>query len=217
MKLSPQHRWLSFESGSIDHDARTVTFSFSSQEPYERAFGIEILSHAHGAMIDDRFKRGAVPFLLNHDWERQIGTVLEYGVSGTRAFAKVKLSRSAEGADILADIEDGIRCNISVGYVVHEMQPLDEEGDQTTYLVTRWEPLEISLVSVPADATVGIGRSAERKSNVRSKQGSDSEAVFELAILRGVPGLDAAWLKAFPSGTPERFPKGDWCARSQAR
>ena len=134
-------------------------------------------------------------------------SVLEYGVSGTRAFAKVKLSRSAEGADILADIEDGIRCNISVGYVVHEMQPLDEEGDQTTYLVTRWEPLEISLVSVPADATVGIGRSAERKSNVRSKQGSDSEAVFELAILRGVPGLDAAWLKAFPSGTPEDFLK----------
>jgi len=102
-------------------------------------------------MLDDRFKRGAVPFLLDHDWEHQIGTVLEYGIGGTRAFAKIKLSRSEEGEEILTDIEDGIRSNISVGYIVHEMKEVEKPvstvneayDDTPVFLVTRWEPLEI--------------------------------------------------------------------------
>jgi phage head maturation protease len=154
-----QYQLRQLSTGRVDRANRTVELSFSSEEPYERGFGIEILDHSPGAIVDDRFKRGAVPFLLNHDWNRQIGTVLGYSVSGTRAFAKVKLSKSEDG--ILDDIVDGIRSNISVGYVVIEMSEIAQEKGKSVYRVTKWEPLEISLVSVPADATVGIGRGKE--------------------------------------------------------
>ena len=64
-----------------------------------------------------------------------------------------------DGEEIMQDVIDGIRRNVSVGYMVHAMQleSSDETGD--TYRITDWEPIEISLASVPADTTVGIGRS----------------------------------------------------------
>ena len=157
--IPAQYQLRQISSGRVDRAARTIEFSFSSEEPYERAFGVEILDHAPGAIVDDRFQRGAVPFLLNHDWDRQIGKVLGYSISGRRAFAKIKLSRSEE--NILDDIEDGIRSNISVGYVVHEMTEVGQEKGKSIFRVTKREPLEISLVSVPADSTVGIGREAQ--------------------------------------------------------
>jgi HK97 family phage prohead protease len=159
IEVPTQFQLRQLSSGRVDRAARTVEFSFSSEEPYERAFGVEILDHSPGAIVDERFRRGAVPFLVNHNWDHQIGRVLSYSVAGTRAFAKVKLSRSEDG--ILDDIEDGIRSNISVGYVVHEMTEIGQEGGKTVYKVTKWEPLEISLVSVPADSSVGIGRGEE--------------------------------------------------------
>jgi hypothetical protein len=168
IEIPVQYRSLSFNSGAIDEEARTIQFSFSSEVPYERSWGTEILSHAKGAMLDDRFKQQAVPFLLNHKWDDQIGTVTDYGIRGSKAFAQVKVSRSKEGEEILQDIVDGIRSNISVGYIVHEMKEVEKSAntmaeawdDKSVFLITKWEPLEISLVSVPADATVGIGRSA---------------------------------------------------------
>jgi hypothetical protein len=159
IEVPTQFQLRQLSSGRVDRAARTVEFSFSSEEPYERAFGVEILDHGPGAIMDDRFRRGAIPFLLNHDWARQIGKVLGYTVSGKRAFARVQLSRSEEG--ILQDIEDGIRTNISVGYIVHSMEEIGQEGGKSIFRVTKWEPLEISLVSVPADSSVGIGRGEE--------------------------------------------------------
>jgi phage head maturation protease len=149
-----RYRRTRFASGEINKEERTVTLSFSSEEPYERSFGFEVLSHKPGAMVDERFRRGAVPFLLNHDKDRQIGTVLSHVIAGTKGYATVKLSGSQEGRDLLNDIEDGVRSNISVGYIVHEMKMLDDgttdtENATATYLVTRWEPMEISLVSQP--------------------------------------------------------------------
>jgi HK97 family phage prohead protease len=187
----------------VDRVNRTVELSFSSEEPYERAFGVEILDHSPGAIVDERFRRGAVPFLLNHDWNRQIGTVLGYNLSGSKAYAKVQLSRSSEGQDILTDIEDGIRSNISVGYVVHSMEEIGQEKGKSIFKVTRWEPLEISLVSVPADSTVGIGREAESErawSNAMEQHEWDKYATPELfAYLDQHGGLErmfAAYQKA---------------------
>lgn len=45
----------------------------------------------------------------------------------------------------------------------HAAGPLDRAADApTTYRVIDWEPLENSLVTVPADASVGVGRMADR-------------------------------------------------------
>jgi HK97 family phage major capsid protein len=181
-KLPIQFRELSAER-KVDSENRTVEFSFSSNKPYERWYGLEILSHAKGAINTERLDAGAVPLLLNHDWDTQIGTVLSYSVENGKASAVVKFSQSAIGQEVYQDVLDGIRKNVSVGYTVDEMDDMpremskvrgmlgipDEESDpdydlddeeEERFVVTRWTVFEISMVSVPADYTVGVGRDA---------------------------------------------------------
>ena len=77
-------------------------------------------------MVTDRFDRGAVPFLLGHNWNDQVGVVVSAFVSEGRGYATVKVSQSARGGEIFRDIKDGIRTNISVGYIVRDMKPVSE-------------------------------------------------------------------------------------------
>ena len=59
------------------------------------------------------------------------------------------------------DVKDGIRRNVSGGYRINEMEAeKGEEGETKTFRVTDWTPLELSVVSIPADSSVGIGRDA---------------------------------------------------------
>ena len=73
--------------------------------------------------------------------------------------AVVRFGKSARAEEVWQDVKDGIRRNVSVGYMVHKAVLVESNDGQETYRVTDWEPFEISLVSVPADTTVGIGRS----------------------------------------------------------
>jgi len=152
------------ESGDpiIDMDARTVKIAISSEEPYERWGELEILDHDPKAIRLDRLRNDA-PFLFSHDTFQQIGVILpetvELGEDKVLR-ATAKISRSELGEEMLIDMADGIRKKISVGYKVHNWeQELDEKGDATNrYHVTDWTPMEASLVPVPADDTVGLGR-----------------------------------------------------------
>jgi HK97 family phage major capsid protein/HK97 family phage prohead protease len=99
------------------------------------------------------------PLLLNHDSDRQIGVVERAWVENRRLMAEVRFSRSPEAEALYQDVKDGIRSKISVGYRLHKFELQKKEGDAKTYRATSWEPLEVSLVSVPADDSVGVGRS----------------------------------------------------------
>ena len=79
---------------------------------------------------------------------------------------------------------DGIRTKVSVGYVIHAATLTEKGEDIDTYRVTDWEPYECSLVSVPADATVGVGRSAEDSPIViiENDDGEDAAAVTHSEI-----------------------------------
>jgi hypothetical protein len=48
-----------------------------------------------------------------------------------------------------------------VGYQIDEMKLESEKDGVETYRVTGWQPFEISIVSIPADNTIGVGRSTE--------------------------------------------------------
>lgn len=146
----------------IDEENRTVELAFSSEQPYERWFGDEILDHTDGAIDFSRLRSGGA-VLMDHNWTDQVGVVESVRIDADRvARAIVRFSRSARGQEIFNDIIDGIRTNISVGYFIHEMV-LEKQGeDKDSYRVTKWEPFEISIVAVPADPTVGIGRSADK-------------------------------------------------------
>lgn len=134
-----------------------MTFAASSETPVERFFGTEILSHAPGAVRMERVARGAAPLLFNHDWSDPIGMVDAARIERGRLVVDAHLFGTARAAEVGAMIEGGLR-NVSVGYEIDEMHADEKAG---TYTATSWQPLEVSIVTVPADASVGIGRAAE--------------------------------------------------------
>ena len=142
-----------------DSDDRTVELSFSSEAPVERSFGNEVLDHSPGSVDLSRINSGA-PLLLEHDRSKQIGVVERAWVDEEtkKGRAIVKFSRSALGQEVLADIQDHVRGLVSVGYTVSNFtREIAEEG-LDTFRATSWLPMEISVVSIPADVSVGVGR-----------------------------------------------------------
>lgn len=142
---------------SINEDNRTVEMSFSSDEPYERWWGVEILDHKSSAVRLGRLN-GSAALLMDHNIRDQVGVVEKAWIKGKKGYAIVRFGKSARAEEIWQDVKDGIRKLVSVGYRIHELI-LDKEKDgQQTYRATDWEPYEISIVAVPADTSVGVGR-----------------------------------------------------------
>lgn len=158
MKGSKHTRVATFERASIDTEARTVPLAFSSEEPYERSFGIEILDHAPQSVRLGRLAEGGA-LLLDHDPTRLIGVIERASIDEDRTGrAVVRFGRSELAEEAFRDVQDGIRRHVSVGYIIHDAQP--EKGSRNVR-VTDWEPYELSLVAIPADPTVGVGRAAD--------------------------------------------------------
>lgn len=171
-KDGPLVRAAGFSPGSADVEARTVDLVWSAMATgdvvrYDWATGvryIERLSLAEGHVRLARLNNGA-PFLNAHqsyDLRAQIGVVESASVDGREGRARVRLSRRDDVSAIWQDILDGIYRGVSVGYVVHRYR---EDGqDPATGLPIRlaidWEPMEISLVPVPADAGAGVREQA---------------------------------------------------------
>ncbi len=155
-----QFRSSYFERAMVDKGKRTVELSFSSEEPVERTWGIEILDHSKKSVSLDRLEKGG-PLLLDHDKSSQVGVIEKSWVDVflRKGFAQVRFSKNETGEETFQDVIDGIRSNVSVGYSVNEVVLEKESKPQNIYRVTSWQPYEISLVSIPADINVGVGRS----------------------------------------------------------
>lgn len=152
-------RSFAVERNKIDEAARTVELSFASETPYERWWGIEILDCTATAMRMSRLTSGG-PLLCDHNTTDQIGVIESVQLGTDRvARAVVRFGKSARAEEVFRDVVDGIRRNVSVGYQIHQAVLVETKDGNDTYRVTDWEPHEVSLVSVPADASVGIGRS----------------------------------------------------------
>lgn len=154
-------RSLLVERQAIDEEARTAVLAFASEAPYERYWGIEILDVSATSMRQGRLRSGA-NLLMDHDWKDVVGVVESVEIGADRVGrAVVRFGKSARAEEVWQDVKDGIRRNVSVGYMVHKAQLVETKDGLETYRVTDWEPFEVSLVSVPADASVGVGRSLE--------------------------------------------------------
>lgn len=161
MRTPILQRHIEIRKEDINQENRTVRLSFSSEAPVERFFGKEILDHGKDSVRLDRLLNGG-PLLLNHDTGLQIGVVEGAALSKKKGSAEVRFSKSELAEDVFRDVVDGIRRNVSVGYRIHKMILESEEEDEPTYRATDWEPLEVSIVPIPADASVGVGRLLER-------------------------------------------------------
>jgi len=161
-------------------DERTFEFPFSSEYPVTRYFGSEVLSHDSKAPNFMRLNDGA-PFLFNHNPDKVLGVVERAYLDEDkkRAYAKIRFSRSDFAKQYLDDVKDGILRGISFGYSIDEVEQR-EEG----VLATSWTPHELSLVSIPADPTIGIGRSllSEEPAMPESSQPEDTTITNEAPV-----------------------------------
>ena len=152
---------------------RVYTFPFSSETPVQRAFGNEVLSHEGEAVNLSRMNDGA-PLLFNHDPNKVIGVVERSWVEGQRGYATVRFSRNGFAQEVMGDVQDGILRGVSVGYSIDAMK---ERGED--YVATKWTPYEISVVSLPADPSVGIGRSLDAQPAASAAPSNDSLPAME--------------------------------------
>lgn len=157
-------RAIAIERAAVQED-RTVSLAFSSEAPYDRSWGREILDHTPASVNLSRLKAGA-PLLIDHDnsIRSQVGIIESVEIGADRVGrAIVRFGKTALADEVFQQVTDGIVRNISVGYMIDDAQ--EESRDATGYptvRVTSWTPYEISCVSVPADYTgAGIGRALE--------------------------------------------------------
>lgn len=150
---------------AVEGSSRRFTLSFSSEEPYDRWWGTEILSHSDGAVDLTRLNSiGCV--LYNHNRDKVIGKILSAKVEGNRGTAEIEFDEDTESDTIFQKVASGTLKGVSVGYMVEVWEDVaankkSSDGRFTgpCSIATRWTPYEISIVSVPADPTVGVGRS----------------------------------------------------------
>ena len=175
-------------------DENTYTFPLSSETPYGRYSGDEILVHTAAAVDLSFLNSGTAPLLLQHNrWDGQIGVITKAWLSRKRVYVTVRFSKNAKAQEIMQDVEDGIMRNVSVGYnidrdsIIHNEH---KEGERPSYRVMSWKPMEASIVSIPADTTVGVGRANQ------TMEGNVPDT--ELEQNRSTGGLPSA----APSSTP---------------
>ena len=152
------HRTIDLGRAAVNATERTVEIAFSSELPVERYFGTEILDHSPKSVRLGRLNNGGA-VLVEHDRNRQIGVIVAARIDGDRVGrAAIRFGKGPLAEEIFQDVIDGIRRLVSVGYQNHKTETESKTGGVEVVRVTDWEPFEISLVAIPADETVGVGR-----------------------------------------------------------
>lgn len=169
-EVATVQRSASLTREAINKEARTVEIALASEEPYDRWWGREVLSLDRTAVRLGRLNSGTHPLLVDHDTRDQVGVIEKAWIGDDRKLrALVRFGKSARAEEIFQDVIDGIRSLVSVGYRIHDMKLARQtEGKADEYLVTDWEPHEGSIVAVPADPTVGVGRDATAELQIRT-------------------------------------------------
>lgn len=161
-----------------------LRLSVSSETPYLRQSWwdepwVEVLGHKAGEIDLTRFDGGGATVLANHDRYTAvgdtplagIGVIERASIEGGKLVCDILISRREALADLRQDIADGLVKNVSIGYLINErVLTKSIEGQPSEYRVTSWSPFEVSLVDIPADATVGLGRQAELQQRNQSQQ-----------------------------------------------
>lgn len=161
--------------GTVDEKARTFEVTWSTgarvlRNSWFSGQSYEELSMDPAHVRMGRLQSGAAPFLANHDSydvTRQPGRVVSARIEGGRGIAKIQMD--AAGADEDADrlfgkIARGIVRNVSIGYRTYRAEQVNKDaprGEIPIFRAVDWEPHEISMVTIPADAGAG-SRSADK-------------------------------------------------------
>lgn len=159
---SVQNRFLSVVPESISTENRTLTVSISSSQPADRGWFTEVLEHKRDSVDLQRAKTGA-QLLFNHNRDDYLGVVEDAWVDPDqeRCYAILRFDSHPLANQVFESVQNGIIRNVSIGYLVKKWDEENTKSSTPTYRVTEWELLEVSLVTVPADPSIGVGRQVE--------------------------------------------------------
>ena len=206
-------REISVGDVNFEGDSRTLTLSFASETPYERWFGLEVLCVDETAMNMQRFQDGLGCLLFNHDRDKVIGKIERAWLENNRAYADVTFDDDEFAEGVFNKVKSGTLRGVSVGYRVGEYTEVREDNKYAEgrikgpcYVASKWEPYEISIVSVPADATVGVNRSLSDFNVVSMVQKKEISEMDENQNQINEVGNDQQRQGEMPNGTPSATP-----------
>lgn len=183
---------------SIDGEGneRKFILSFSSEEPYERWWGTEILDHSDGSIDLTRLNEIGC-LLFNHNRDKVIGKVNRAWIEDSRGYAEVEFDEDEESEKIYQKVKSATLKGVSVGYQIDSWEEVmanktsaDGRFTGPCDIARKWTPYEISIVSIPADPTVGVGREIQ-ENNFKSNKVERSLLYYEkqLQINKNIANL----------------------------
>lgn len=226
---------------TFDAKALTVEVSMGSgvevlrmpwiDEPFTEELSMEPSAIRMGRMVS-----GRMPLLDSHrraTLENQIGVVTGGRIEAGELIATVRFSKRQSVAGIAADVADGILGNLSLGYRVHTYQDVTTPTDTMRRLrAVDWEPMECSLVTVPADPTSAVRAAATMDPSAAGAMVERTAETSNTCKILGrsakptqmtpeeIAAIEAARAANQPAGTPQTNatpPADDQARLEQAR
>ena len=183
-----QHRSVVIDQ-AVDAEHRTVTASIASETPIQMwSDWKEVLSHAPGAMRMGQ-RQKSLPLLLGHDPDRVVGVIDAIRQEGGRTYATLRFASDDEGEKAFSRVKERILTNISIGYRVFKRS---EDEEQKVVTANDWEIFEVSLVAMPADASVGVYRSLNQSTQKEPLMGDKIEAAAATAAKEAAPAAQVS-------------------------
>lgn len=169
---------VALERSAINEEDRSVSLSFSSETPVVVWGESEILEHSAEAVDLTRLREIGVA-LFNHNRDYVLGPVSDVSIDETerKGHAVIKFDDDPEADKIFRKVLSGTLKGVSVRARVHNWEYVEKGAKSTcgrfdgpSWIARKWEPMEISIVSLPADASVGVGRSEDDEDDMNMKR-----------------------------------------------
>lgn len=193
---------------ALGENDRRFELSFSSEIPYRWWWGAEILDHDPAAVDLARLQSIGV-VLYNHNRNAVIGRIENARIENARGVCEMVFDEDEASEIIRAKVAAGTLKATSVCYSVTAREEVangetskDGRFVGPCTIARKWMPLEVSIVSIPADASVGVGRSDDENEgmmkmdptleNENGQQRDDQIGVQQRAVPLAVPAQAAS-------------------------
>lgn len=196
--------------GTDGESRKRYRFSASSEYPVERWDWYsgrtyrEVLAHDDPSCVElGRFASGRANVLEEHGG-KPVGVIegAELDTDARRLNVDARFGPTQAARDAEAMVADDVVTSTSIGYIPKRAQLVEQDEEKgDLWRILLWEPLELSLVGVPADPTVGLGRGAGEHSYapvevVGAEEPKEKRTMPEQAMVTTeAPPVDAAKLE----------------------